>query len=100
MAKLSAMPDQVTVDSFKGVVDFYLYKGQACARSWPQWKRREPWPDERSNQLIFSYAARMWRYLPQAVRDAYNQMAVSVPVTGRDIFIRSYIKGNPGRFVT
>ena len=97
MAKIDQMPSQVIIDSFFGVVDFYLYKGQACARMWPNWRRRTAWPAESLNQEIFGYASKMWRFLPEYVKQAYNQMAVSLPVTGRDIFIRGYIVGAKNR---
>src|SRR3989304_1279249 len=35
MAKLTALPDPPTIRRFRGLVDFYTWKGIPCARRWP-----------------------------------------------------------------
>lgn len=93
MVVLRGLPNQQIIDGFKKHIDFYVWMGLPCARKWPVspgHNRTQPveaqWP-------IFSTAAKLWIDLAVDVKLAYNTMAVGTPLTGRDIFVRSYISG-------
>lgn len=93
MAKITEMVAQKVIDGFKGVIDFYLYMGVACARKWP----RKVGP-ERTQAVInqwqyFTYVSANWNSLPQEIQDAYNEMASGSGLSGRDLFTRSYLSG-------
>lgn len=93
MAKLLNLPNQGIIDGFKGVVDFYMWKGIPCARMWPHWPPREPTPREKANQDLFAYAVHLYNILPLEVIQAYRRMAVGTKYTCRDLFIRSFLRG-------
>lgn len=91
--KLDKMPPQYIIDGFKGVIDFYYWKGIPCARKWPVWRARQPTPDEASNQEDFAYINKLWRTLPANLIEAYNAWATPTTLTGKDWFVRAYMKG-------
>lgn len=94
MARIKGGLSQVAVDTLAGCVDFYYWKGIVVARKWPRWPVRVPHPEEKSVQTIFGYATQMWKWLPEYLKQSYREMAVSSPVTGRDIFTRAYINAS------
>lgn len=93
MAKLGAMPAQHIIDGFKGVIDFYYWRGIPCARKWPVWKPRTPTPPEKWNQDAFAYCNRLWGSLSLTVKTAFYKMAEGTTLTAKDWFVRVYMKG-------
>jgi len=89
------MPQQEEIAAFKGLVDFYEWKGIHCARKWPTWPAREPHPDEKANQDDFAYAVKNIASMSDYIIDRYKALAVSTPWTWRDLAIRGYMKGLP-----
>lgn len=92
MAKLVKLPSLAVINGFKGTIDFYLNMGIPCARSWPSSPGHDRAPAVEEQWPIFTTATRLWNELSQEVRDAYKQMASGLHLTGRDIFIKGYIK--------
>lgn len=95
MATLDRMPQQAIVDYFRGVVDFYYWKGIPCARRWPHWTKRTATGREKANQDAFAYAIMSWSDLPPFVRQCFYDMTAGTGMTARDFFVRCYLKGNP-----
>jgi len=95
VVRLAALPAQAIIDDFKGKVDFYVYKGQPCARRWPTWPRRVATGQEAANQQAFAYAIKSWNELSEYIRQMYYFMAAGTGLSPRDFFVRSYLKGNP-----
>jgi len=93
VAVLKQLPHQDIISGFKGVIDFYLWKGKPCARKWPRHGKRTPYPEEAANQERFAYANRLWPTLPEAIRNVYIQMAVGTRWRGQDLWVRAYMKG-------
>ncbi len=93
MAKIAKMPNLAIIDGFKGVVDFYVHDGQACARKWPRRASYPRSPAELATRIPFTWAAKNWKYLPAEIQDAFNRMAQGTNLTGRDTFLKSYING-------
>lgn len=91
MAKLKKLPSQRIIDGFKGTVDFYVYMGIPCARSWP----RSPGPDRapavEAQWLPFAWASANWNNLSPSVREAYINQATGTNLTSRDLFTKSFI---------
>lgn len=94
MAVLRQMPQQAIISGFKGTIDFYLWKGIPCARKWPHWPKRVPYPQEKANQDRFAYAVHIWPLLSEYLREMYRQMTVGTDWTPRDIFMRCYLSGH------
>lgn len=95
MAVLDKLPSAAIIRGYKGTLDFYLWKGIACVRSWPHWQPRTPYATESRNQADFAYINRLWSTLPENVQALYRDMAVGTPYTAKDVLVISYMKGIP-----
>lgn len=93
MAKLTEMPSQAVISGFKGTVDYYVYMGIPVARAWPRSPGHDRAPSVQAQWPAFSYAAQEWNYLSPAVQAAYNTLALSSGLNGRDLQMRSYLTG-------
>ncbi len=93
MAKLLEMPHQDIVAGYKGVIDFYLWKGIPCARAWPRSPGRERSPAVMAQWPSWTYASREWAQLSQAVQDAYHLLAQNSGLSARDMQMRAYLQG-------
>lgn len=94
MAKIDKLPGIEIISSLKGKIDFYLWNGIAVARKWPRSPGHNRSPQVQAQWPAFSYTAKAWKELTPVIREAYEQMAVSTNMTGRDIFTKSYINGD------
>lgn len=93
LATISKLPSLEIINGFKGVIDFYVCRGQPCARSWPrppQWPRA---PAVQSTINIFRVASALFPGISETVRQAYKEMAGSTKLTDKDMFFRGYISG-------
>ncbi len=95
MAKLTAMPHEAMVSYFKGVLDYYVYKGTPVVRKWPHWPKRQAHGAELANQQAFAYANAAWKTLNLYVRRMFIHMSAGTSLAPRDIFLRGYLNGNP-----
>jgi hypothetical protein len=93
MAKLTALPSQAIIAGFKGTVDFYEWRGIPVARRWPRSPRSPRAPAVQAQYNRFIYAAREWPNLSPTVQEAYKKMSQGSGLSGRDIFMKGYIKG-------
>lgn len=93
MAKLVVLPEQAIISGFKGTIDFYVHDGVPCARKWPRPPSAKRAPAVQAQWPDFIYISKMWLEIPQEMRDAYREMAVGSGLSGRDMFIRSYLSG-------
>ena len=93
MAKIGVMPGQAIISGFKGVVDFYTWKGIAVARKWPRSPGSNRAIAVQAQWPAFTWAAKNWVNLPLEIQEAYNRMAAGTNLTGRDTFLKSYISG-------
>ncbi len=89
------MPQQSIIDSLKGKLDFYYWKGIVCVRSWPHWPDREPTPAEAANQQTFKYLNQLYHTLPEDIKQAYITQAAGTSLTGKDLFVSLYYRGRP-----
>lgn len=93
MVVLTEMPNQAIIDGFKGVIDFYLWRGLPCARKWPVWRKRKPTPREKAAQDAFAEAMRATKTMPEYIIDQYRRMAEGTRWRWQDIFLRAYLTG-------
>ena len=87
------MVGQKVIDGFRGVIDYYYYMGEPCARKWP----RKPMNQRNTNVVAqwpaFKHAAYLWGIMPAEMKAWYVKMAVPTNLTGKDMFFRGYIAG-------
>lgn len=93
MAVLAKMPNEAIISGFKGSVDFYFWKGRACARRWPQAPAGIRSPAVVAAQLPFIEAIRLWGLASKEVKDAYKAASAATSYSGYELFIQGYIKG-------
>lgn len=93
MAKLTALPELAIIAGYKGSIDFYYWKGLACARSWPKSPGRQRSPNVSAQWPAFTYAAREWSNLSPEIQAGYYSMAQHGGLDGRDLQVRSYLSG-------
>lgn len=93
MARLDKLPAQHIIDGFKGVVDFYEYKGIPCARMWPTWRPRKPTAIEKVAQDRFRYINQLTPQIQPIIRSAYQEMARRYYLTWKDWIVRGYLSG-------
>lgn len=93
MAKIKKLPGLAIINGFKGKLDFYVWMGIPCVRSWPRSPGHDRTPAVETQWPAFAFAGSYWESLSTEVQQAYVSMASGFPVTGRDIFTKSFISG-------
>lgn len=101
MARLETLPSEAIISGFRGVIDYYVYhpscpaetgvKGIPCARRWPRSPGHRRAPAVEAQWAAFAWAAANWNSLSPEVQEAYNQTAQGSGMSGRDLFVKSYI---------
>jgi len=91
LAVIKKLPGLAIINGFKGTLDFYVWNGINCVRSWPRPPEGPRSPAVQATWPAFSWATKNWQSLSQEVQDAYRAMAAGTSLTGRDLFIKLYI---------
>lgn len=87
------MPAQAIIDGFKGAIDYYVHDGIPCVRKWPRSPGHRRAPAVEAQWPAFTVAAQLWADLPPEIQAAYNSMAQSSGLSGRDLAARAYLSG-------
>lgn len=82
------------ISGFKGTLDFYVHDGLNCVRSWPRSPGHQRSPAVQAGWPAFTWAVKNWPNLALVVQQAYEHEATGTNMTGRDIFMKSYMKGD------
>lgn len=91
MAKITKLPGLAIINGYKGTLDYYVWMGINCVRSWPRSPGHHRAPAVEAAWVAFSWAASNWKELALPVKEAYNQMAQGTNLTGKDLFIKNFI---------
>ena len=91
MVKLLKLPGLAVISGFKGIVDFYVHDGVACARAWPRTPGHRRAPAVEARWPAFTTASRLWNDLSLEIREAYKRMSAGTRWSARDIFIKGYL---------
>lgn len=89
LAKLDGMPSSEIVGGFRGVYDFYYYKGIPCVRAYPD--KLEKTLKWRLTSTNLATANRVWRSIPYIDRHAFRFMSLYSPMSARDCFFSVYM---------
>lgn len=87
MARIKALPGLEVIRGFKGVIDFYLWKGLPCARKWPHTPRSHLTAATLASAQLFGEIALAYNQLANEVLAAFQEDAADQPRTARDIFM-------------
>lgn len=93
MAVLTVLPHKSIVDGFKGVLDFYLWKGIACVRRWPRKPKMPRSPAVQASAAQFGLIATALSATPANIRSRATTLASGTTWTWRDLRYRA-IYGN------
>ena len=91
MAKIGKLPGAAIISGFKGVIDYYVWKGIACVRSWPRSPGHKRAPAVEAQWSAFTEASKLWATLSPEVQEAYKRMSAGTHWSGRDIQVKSYL---------
>lgn len=72
--KLTTLPDTPTIVAFRGVVNFYLWKGIPCARAWPRKSTQPPTAGEITGQERFRAMVVYAGAIDEVQRSAWKRM--------------------------
>lgn len=87
MARLTALPSIDIIRGFKGVLDFYLWKGLPCVRRWPRMTKAKQTQASKDAAALFGQISSDYRLLPPLALEAYQIEAATQPRTARDLYI-------------
>ena len=90
MAKLTAIPALQIIKGFRGIIDFYVHDGQACARKWPTKGKTSRTPGVIAASQVFAYVQRYTTNPDPLFRLFATMAAADAPSTWRDITLVSY----------
>jgi len=90
MALIKRMPHLRIIDMLKGTIDFYYYKGLACARKYPRSQGKSQTPMSVAQQPMFTYVQKLWPQVSPFVQQAYTDLAPDSGLHKRDWFMRGY----------
>lgn len=93
MAIIKEMLGEKVISGFKGTLDFYYYMGVPCCRAWPKSPGSNRTPAVQAGWALFANASREWDNLSPEVRRTYEELATGSALSGRDMFMRAYMKG-------
>lgn len=91
MAKLTALPHQSIISGFKGTLDFYVWMGMPCVRSWPRSPGHKRTPAVEAQWPAFATASKAWSFLSPEIQAAYREMSAGLRLSARDLFIKYYL---------
>lgn len=87
MARLDALPSIDIIHGFKGILDFYLWKGLPCVRSWPRMSKAKQTEGTKAAAALFGRISTDYRTLAPLVLQAFQEAAKDQPRTARDLYI-------------
>ena len=91
MAKLTKLPSLDIIRGFKGVIDFYQWKGIPCARAWPRFRPQNWTAPSRASAALFGLIIKAWALTGAAAKDLYTQDAADQPRHARDIYVSAVL---------
>jgi hypothetical protein len=91
LARLLNLPAKAIIDGFKKTIDYYICRGVPCARKWPRSPGHKRAPGVENGWAGFTEANKLWSSLPLNIKEAFTNMSKGVPLTGKDMFVKSYL---------
>ena len=87
MARLTALPSANIIHGFKGTIDFYLWRGLACARRWPRNPKSHHSVATRAASILFGAILSAYKLLDPSCYAALVEDAKDQARTPRDIWV-------------
>ena len=87
MATIEALPAPQTIWSFRGVLDFYCFRGVYCVRSWPRRPALPRSPAVQATAAAFASLGRRAQSLDPDVRAYYVDYNRATGYTWKDALV-------------
>jgi len=87
MPVIKAMPALEVIRGFRGVLDFYYWRGLACVRKWPRIPPSRRTPASMASAALFGAVVKAFALLGGTVETLFDMAAQDQPRTGRDLYI-------------
>lgn len=84
MTKIANLPATSIILGFRGVIDYFCWKGMYLARSWPQKPRQPRSPAVKAQYAPFAFISQQATTIDLSTRTAYESMAWQTERTFRD----------------
>lgn len=94
MAKLLAMPSLATVQTLKGSLDFYLWKGIPVCRRWPRPPAHQRNAAVRTTAARFAYINNQVKVISPGIIEAYKDIPFGHGWTWKDFMVSFWYKGS------
>ncbi len=94
MAKISKVPNLKIIRKFRGILDFYEWKGIPCVRGWPI-KSGIITAGMRKRNVVFTTAVHEYNKLSDQERLYWRTQVWKPGISGRDVFLKNYLKSHP-----
>lgn len=87
MARIDALPSLEIIRGFKGILDFYVWRGLPCVRAWPKYRPARQTAASLAAALTFGAIVKAYSLLANLALQAYREDALDQPRTARDIMV-------------
>lgn len=87
MARLKALPSLDIIHGFRGVIDFYMWRGIPCARAWPRFRPANWGAPSRASAALFGLVIKAWAETGPFPKQLYAEEAADNPRTSRDVYV-------------
>ena len=93
MAKINALPSLEIINTLKGTLDFYYWKGIPCVRKWPVIPMSSRTQASLDSARLFGLIVQGWALVGGAAKALYIEAAKDQPRTGRDLYVSGVLGG-------
>ncbi len=87
MARIDVLPSIEIIRGFKGILDFYMWRGLPCVRAWPHYRPARQTDASLAAALTFGAIVQAYSLLANLALQAYREDALDQPRTARDIMV-------------
>lgn len=86
MPRLKNLPSLDVIHGYRGVLDFYLWRGLACVRKWPVNPKSHHSEATKAAAATFGDVSKAWSLIGGEILAAYQENAKDQPRSSRDVF--------------
>ena len=87
MARIDVLPSIEIIRGFKGILDFYVWRGLPCVRAWPKYRPAKQTAASLAAALTFGAIVKAYALLANEALEAYHDSAIDNPRTARDYMV-------------
>lgn len=97
MARVNALPSLEVINTLKGTLDYYYWKGIPCVRKWPHIPYSSRTQASLDSAHLFGQIVQGWALVGAEVKAWYQESAADQPRTARDLYVSGVLGGQHER---